>query len=166
MRRIIWILFFLFPGIEALAQYSYSASTSGNINIYSIQSLTLTGGSVIPSFSSLNDYANGITVNDYLSVAIKSNVSWTLSVNAQNTYFSPMSQGGSTNMPSTVLSIKTSSSSNYFNITTTSQTLKTGNKGNTTSSGNSFDIDIKYNPGFSYKGGIYTLGLIYTLTQQ
>jgi len=134
--------------------------------VYSIQSLTLSGGSVIPSFSSLDNYANGVAVDDYLSVGIKSNVSWTLSAMAQNAFFTPMSQSGSTNMPCSVLSVKQAAASNYITLSTTAQTLKTGSKGNLSTAGNSFTIDIRYNPGFSYKGGIYTLGIVYTLSQQ
>lgn len=131
-----------------------------------MQSLTLTGGSVIPSFQSLDDFANGVTVDDYLSVAVKSNVSWTVSVMAQNAHFSPMTQNGSTDMPASVLSIRSNNYSSYTALSTNAQTLKTGNKGSSNNPGNSFDIDIRYNPGFSYKGGIYTLGLVYTLSQQ
>lgn len=121
---------------------------------------------MIPSFNSFDDYKDGVDVDDYLSVNIKSNVSWTLSVMAQNAYFTPMSAGGSTDMPAGVLWIKTNSMGNYLSVSTTSKTLKTGNKGSNNTLGNNFDIDIRYNPGFTYKGGIYTLGLIYTLTQQ
>ena len=167
MRILIFIATILSSAITAGAQgWSYSASTSGNIIVYSIQSITLTGGTFIPSFTSLSDYANGKTAEDYLGVAIKSNKSWTLSVHAQNSYFTPMSFGGSTNMPASVLSLKDSTAYSYFDVSTTAQTVKTGNKGNTTASGNSFNIDLRYNPGFSYKGGIYTLGLVYTLSQQ
>lgn len=145
---------------------SFQASVSGSATVYAIQSLTLTGGSIIPNFTSFEHYLNGVEVKGYLNIGVKSNKAWTLSVKAQNAHFSPMSAGGSTNMPSSVLSVKPSTSSDYKTISTTSQTIKTGNKGDTNASGNAFQLDIRYNPGFSYKGGIYTLGLIYTLSQQ
>ncbi|HRO43834.1 MAG TPA: hypothetical protein PL009_13440 [Flavipsychrobacter sp.] len=165
MRFLFTILLF-FVAVSAKAQNSFSASVSGSATVYAIQSLTITGGSLIPNFTSLDHYLNGVTAEDYLSIGVKSNKSWTLSINAQNAFFSPMSSGGSTNMPCSVLSIKTSMMGNFLSVSTTAQTLKTGNKGNLTTPGNSFDVDIKYNPGFSYKGGIYTLGLVYTLSQQ
>lgn len=120
----------------------------------------------MPTLSTTDDFASGITMGSYLNVVVKSNVAWTLSVQAQNAYFSAMSEGGSTNMPASVLSIKPSSSSNYFNLSTSSQTLKSGGKGSSTAPGNAFSIDVKFSPGFSYKGGIYTIGLMYTLSQQ
>jgi hypothetical protein len=160
------IILFLFFATQSSGQYSFSGSASGTATVYAIQSLSITGGTVIPAFNTFEDYLNGITVSSFLGLSIKSNVSWTLSVMAQNAFFSPMTANGSTNMPASVLGIKTSIMSNYLNASTNSQTLKTGNKGNANAPGNSFNIDIKYNPGFSYKGGIYTLGLVYTLTQQ
>jgi len=165
LKILLSIFLFLAPFVGQ-AQYSFSASVSGSATVYAIQSLTITGGTVIPNFTSLDDYLNGVVAEDYLSVVVKSNKSWTLSLNAQSAFFAPMSAGGSTNMPSTVLGIKTNSMGSYLNVSTTSQTLKTGNKGDHTKPGNSFTLDVRYNPGFSYKGGIYTLGIVYTLSQQ
>jgi hypothetical protein len=166
LRLAFFILISVLATFSVRAQYSFSGSTSGNINIASIQSLTLSGGTTVPTLSTTDDFASGITMGSYLNVVVKSNVAWTLSVQAQNAYFSAMSQGGSTNMPASVLSIKPSSSSNYFNLSTSSQTLKSGGKGSSTAPGNAFSIDVKFSPGFSYKGGIYTIGLMYTLSQQ
>lgn len=109
---------------------------------------------------------SGVEVNNYGTIAIKSNVLWQLSFSAQNAFFTSLSQGGSTNMPSSVVSIKLHNNSNYLQLTTTSTTLKTGGRGTASSNGNTFDIDMKLNPGFGYSGGIYTIGLMYTLTQQ
>ncbi|MBS1781749.1 MAG: hypothetical protein JSS78_01655 [Bacteroidetes bacterium] len=166
MKTLFTILFFAFGSFQAVAQYSYSASISGSVSVFAIQSLTFTGGSVIPSFNSLEDYINGVVANNYVSVGVRSNVSWTLSVQAESAFFTPSSQSGSTNMPCSVLSVKQSESNNYIPLSTNSQTIKTGNKGGLSKVGNSFGIDIRYNPGFMYKGDIYNLGLIYTLTQQ
>ena len=166
MRLVFSIVLLVLATFSAKAQYSFSGSTSGNINVSSIQSLTLSGGTTVPTLSTTDDFASGVTMAGYLNVVVKSNVSWTLSVQSQNSYFTAMSQGGSTNMPASVLSIKPSSSSNYFNLSTSSQTLKSGSKGSSTTPGNSFSVDVKFSPGFSYKGGIYTIGLMYTLSQQ
>ncbi|MBS1588213.1 MAG: hypothetical protein JST52_01235 [Bacteroidetes bacterium] len=166
MKTILAILVLAFSSRQAAAQYSYSASLTGNVSVYAIQSLTFTGGSVIPSFNSLDDYINGVVANNYVSVGVKSNVSWTLSVQAESAFFTPSSQSGSTNMPCSVLSVKQSGSNNYIPLSTNSQTIKTGNKGGLNNAGNSFGLDLRYNPGFMYKGDIYNLGLIYTLTHQ
>jgi len=166
LRKLFVILSFLLLSLTAKAQYGYTSTVSGNINVYAIQSLTITGGSSIPSFTTLNDYVSGVTVDDYISIGVKSNVSWTLSVMAQSAYFAPMSLGGSTDMPCSVVSLKSATAVNYMTLSTNAQTLKTGSKGGLTWPGNSFNVDMKYNPGFSFKGGIYTLGIVYTLTQQ
>lgn len=147
------------------AQYSFTSSVSGSIYFSSVQSLTLTGGTGIPTLSSSSDFMNGIEMTNYLTATIKSNVPWTLSVQSTNSFFTPMN-GGSTNMPASVLGIKTTNDNNYTSLSTNSVTLKTGNKGSGTTPGNSFSLDLKFNPGFSYQGGIYTLGLMYTLSEQ
>lgn len=147
-------------------QYGFSYTTSGNINITSIQALSFTSSNTTAYFNTIDDYANGKVITNYGTLAVKSNVSWLLGISASASVFTPMSSGASTNMPASVMSFKLSSAQNYIPLSTNSQTLKTGSRGGTTSTGNSFSIDQKFNPGFGYKGGIYTLGVIYTLTQQ
>jgi hypothetical protein len=153
-------------GIAAKSQYSLTGTASGSINVMSVQSLTLSGGTIVPSFTTLEHYLNGVTLDDYLNIKIKSNVPWTLNVQAQNAYFTPMSQGGSTDMPAGVLSIKRDNVTSFTPLSANSFTLKSGSKGGPTATGNTFNVDVKFNPGFNYKGGIYTLGLMYTLSQQ
>lgn len=152
--------------LGADAQYSFNANVSGLISVSTVQSLSLTGGAAIPNFSSMNDYYNGVVMDDYLTVGVKSNVPWMINVQAQSQYFTPMTTGGSTNMPASVLSLKTSLSGNYTALSPNGITLKTGNRGGAAATGNNFTVDMRFNPGFAYKGGIYTIGLLYTLTAQ
>ena len=166
LKHLLFIITVITLPFFSKAQYTFTGGSSGLISVSSVQSITLTGGSAIPSFTSANDYATGVTASNYMSVALKSNVAWTLSIQAQNTYFTRQSSSGSLTMPASVLSVKPSTSGTYFALSTSAQTLKTGSKGTTTTSGNSFNVDIKYNPGWAYSGGIYTMGLVWTLSQQ
>ena len=145
-----------------VAQYSFSGNANGTISVSAIQSITITGGTSIPSLSSLDDYFNGIVMSNYVTTTVKSNVSWLVVVQAQNDYFTAQSSGASTNMPASVLSIKTSSSGNYIALNTNGINLKTGNS----NSGTNFNVDMKFNPGFNYRGGIYSIALLYTLSPQ
>jgi hypothetical protein len=145
--------------------YSYNGYASGNINITSVQNITFTANATTTYFNTIADYQSGKISTNYGTIAIKSNVPWHLSVSAQTATFTPTT-GGSTNMPASVLSFKLSTGSTYVSLSTSSQTLKTGNRGTTTTSGNTFNIDQKFTPGFGYKGGIYTLAVMYTLAQQ
>lgn len=105
-------------------------------------------------------------MSNYVTATIKSNVSWVVVVQAQNNFFTTMSSGASTNMPASVLSLKTSSSGTYLSLNTNGINLKTGNKTGNSISGTNFNVDMKFNPGFNFKGGIYSIALLYTLTPQ
>ncbi len=164
--RIVFILILCCMGVRGVAQYSFSQNVSGSINVFTIQSLTLSGGTVTPSFTTMEHYFSGVVLQNYITVSVRSNGPWTVSVQAQNQYFTPMSQGGSTNMPAGVLSLRRENQVNFTPVSVAGHTLKSGGKGGATAPGNTFTIDMKFNPGFGYKGGIYTLGLMYTLSQQ
>ena len=166
MRKLIAIIVFIFSVTNAVAQYSFSGNATGTINVSAIQSLSVTGGSTIPSFTSLDDYFNGETMSNYVSVTVKSNVSWLVTVQSQSDYFNPLSSGASTNMPASVLGIKTSSSGSFTSISSTAMNLKTGNKTGNSLTGSSFSIDTKFNPGYNFRGGIYSISLLYTLSPQ
>lgn len=165
MKKLVLIILFSLLGWKAEAQ-SFNSSTSGNFDIYSVLSLTFTNLTGVVSFNTPNDYFNGITVNNSATIAVKSNVSWQVSVATQSSTFTPMSMGASTDMPSSILAIRRNGNTTFTPMTTNSQTLKTGNRGPATTSGNTFDIDTRIDPGFSYSGGNYNIGVVYTLTQQ
>jgi hypothetical protein len=163
MRIVLSIVMLIIAGIKAHAQMN--GSVQATAMVYPIQSLTIIPKVGVTSISSPNDYVNGVTTNSYAEVKIKSNNSWILTYAAQSQYFTAQSQNGSTNMPSTVLSLKPESSSVFVPLTTQSKTLVMGNRGSNTDKHN-FDIDINFNPGFKYNGGLYTISILYTLTKQ
>lgn len=145
---------------------SFTGTVSGTTTIYSVVNLTITNLSGVVSFNTPDDMNNGIIVNNAATLAVKSNVSWTLSVSAQSTYFTAMTQGASSTMPASVLGIRRNGTSTFLSMSTASQTLKTGSRGNAATTGNTFDIDTEFDPGFNYPGGSYNIGVVYTLTQQ
>ena len=165
MKRILIVLFILFTVTKAHAQ-TWSTTGSGTINVGTVFSITLSNQAAAPSFTTAANYQSGKTTLNYATVAIKTNVDWIVSINAQSTYFTPQTQGGSTDMPATVLGVRVNGNATFTTISTTSQTLKTGNNGPATLAGNTFNIDMFFNPGFNYVGGIYNISLLYTLTQQ
>ena len=165
MRRIIIIISLLVCSIYAKGQ-SFSGSVSGTATIYSVLNISITNLSGVVSFNTPNDYFSGIIVNNSATLAIKSNVSWQVGISAQSAYFQAMTQGASTDMPASILGIRRNGTTTFLQMSTSSQTLKTGNKGNASTSGNTFDIDTEIDPGFGYSGGSYNIGIVFTLTQQ
>jgi len=145
---------------------SFNGSASGTIGVFSVMSLNFTNLTGVVSFNTPDDYFSGITINNAATIAVKSNVNWQLSVSAQSAFFMPMSQGASSDMPSSVLGIRRNGTTTFLQMNTGSQTLKTGNKGAATATGNTFDIDTRINPGFGYSGGSYNIGVLFTLSQQ
>ncbi len=161
MRQALLIFIFLFASAGSYAQYSFSQSATGNITVSSVLELSVNSAAAI-TFSDVNDYANGQTVANYATISLKSNILWLVNISANATYFTALSSGASTTMPASVLNIKLNTSGNYMNLSTTAQTLKTGGRG----SGQSFSVDLNSNPGYNYPGGLYSIGIIYTLTSQ
>lgn len=161
----ITILCFLSASVYAQPK-SFNGSASGTIGVFSVMSLNFTNLTGVVSFNTPDDYFSGITINNAATIAVKSNVNWQLSVSAQSAFFMPMSQGASSDMPASVLGIRRNGTTTFLQMNTGSQTLKTGNKGAATATGNTFDIDTRINPGFGYSGGSYNIGVLFTLSQQ
>lgn len=166
MRLLLSAILFLLSCAAIAQPKSFNGSSSGTIGVYSVLSINFTNLTGVISFNTPNDYFNGITVNNAATIAVKSNVNWQVSVATQSSTFTPMSMGASTDMPSSILAIRRNGNTTFTPMTTNSQTLKTGNRGPATTSGNTFDIDTRLDPGFSYSGGNYNIGVVYTLTQQ
>jgi len=119
------------------------------------------------NLSTISEVKNGKISANFSTISVKSNKNWQMSVRAQSPTFSLLSLlglGGQP-LPSTALKIKPSNGGGWKDLTTSDVVLKSGNKGDATKPGNTFDVDVKFQPGLTSKGGIYTLGLIYTLTQ-
>jgi hypothetical protein len=127
----------------------------------------VSGGSILSGLGlgGVSDLLNGLISSNCATFAVKSNELWLVQVKATSTNFTPLGLG-STNMPASVLGVRVNGTSSFTNLTTTVQTLKTGNRGNESASGNTFSVDLRFAPGFSYKGDIYLITLQYTITKQ
>ncbi len=165
MRHLMIIFVLLvFFATGAKAQ-GLTGSVQGNFIVYSTQSITVTAMGGVISFASPNDYLNGVVSNRYANLKIKSNTSWLVSFSAQSTYFTALSKGASTDMPSTVMGIRKNGHTTFKTLTTQSQRLESGSRGSSGSK-HDFDIDVDFSPGFRYSGGLYSIGIVYTLTKQ
>lgn len=111
-------------------------------------------------------YTNGYSISNFNSFNIKSNTPWRLGVSAATANFSASGTYASANMPASVLGVVKSGQSPYIQLSSTDQAFATGNRGNASTSGNSFNMDLKATPGYNYGPGIYTLSIVYTLTAQ
>ena len=164
MRSITIYMCLMFAVFSSSAQ-SFTGAVQGNFIVYSMQSLTVTSLSGVIAFNTPNDYFNGVVANHYANIKVKSNTNWLISFSANNTYFTALSKGASTDMPSDVIGVRVNGKSNFTPLTTQAQKLTQGPRGN---GGNKqdFDIDVNFHPGFKYSGGLYSIGVIYTLTRQ
>ncbi|MGN6477687.1 MAG: hypothetical protein ACTHKV_10715 [Flavipsychrobacter sp.] len=158
-------IFVFFVAVKGIRAQSYT-TVSGTIDISACMSLTITNLTGVVSFNDASDYTSGITITNAATIAVKSNVSWLISISTQSANFQAMSGGASTNMPASVLQIRRNGTTSYLTMSTSSQTLKTGNKGDASVSGNTFNTDVNLNPGFSYNAGSYNIGVLFTLSQQ
>lgn len=139
---------------------------SASLSIQSVLALSVTNNASPAITFTNSQYTNGYTVSNFNSFTVKSNQPWTLSVSAATANFSASGTYASSNMPASVIGVVKSGQSPYLQLTTTGQVLATGNRGNTSTTGNSFNMDFKANPGYNYGPGIYTLSIVYTLTAQ
>ncbi len=164
MKIFLFLALILFGSLVCHAQSTFIVNTSGTATIDPIQNISMTNLINLTTFSTISDYQNGITNNNYASFAIKSNVPWMVNVAAQSAFFNALTPGASTDMPANILGIRINGTTNFSTISTSNAQLKTGSRGDASSSGNTFYVDLKFSPGFNYKGGQYSINLLYTLT--
>jgi hypothetical protein len=101
------------------------------------------------------------------TLSVSSNKNWTVSVKANTAAFAFTASAGDTDPVKTAgnLSYKLSTGGTYTAVTTTNATVKTGNKGGTATSGNTFAVDYQLTSNLSQDPpGTYTLAVVYTLT--
>ena len=167
MRKLLLILIILFIADHSIGQtYSFTKTNEGSLTVLPVVFLNLTTVAGVPAFDDENDYNNGVTQATYANAWVKANLPWVLTVKAQNATFTPMTTGASATMPCGVISLKKSTNTTWLTLTTTAQTLTTGPLGPNTVTGNTFAVSMRFNPGWSYPGGLYRLNVIFTASQQ
>ncbi len=148
-------------------------------------SQTVTVSSTVPQVLSLAIDANTLSIpflsSDYSSstgaatktvtsgntLSITSNKSWTVSVKANAAAFSFTPSAGDADPSKTAgaFSYRLNGGTTFTAITTTNASLKTGSKGGTSTTGNSFAVDYQLTSNLSQDPpGTYSLGVVYTLT--
>lgn len=162
-----YLLLIILPLLSLAANaQSYTGYTSGNFDVYDIQAINITNLSGATTFSKPGDYFSGITIDNYCKITVRSNNNWQVGISTQSAYFTPLTSGGSTNMPANIVSVRRNGYSNFTALSTNPWTLKTGSRGGSDKAGNEFNIDMHMAPGFGYNGGVYSIGVVYTLTRQ
>ncbi|MBN9380101.1 MAG: hypothetical protein J0H74_05020 [Chitinophagaceae bacterium] len=147
------------------AQFSYNGTVTATAVIQSVMVLSVTNNSsTTVTFSSPAQYASAYKIANFNTIALKSNVNWSLSISAATSFFSNSGVYSSSNMPASVLRYNINGKSTLVTLSTTAQQLASGNNGDATRSGNTFNVDLTANPGYNYGPGIYTISTIYTLS--
>jgi hypothetical protein len=161
-KPITLVIVLLLCTINLKAQVSASASHTITLNLTNAIELTFTQGTsgVGLVFNSSDAYLNGIESSNAAAFKVRSNREFNVSVKSATSNFNSTTN---TVMPvNNTLKVKETGSSNYVNINSSDQTLLAGQqKGN-----KDYFITYKATPGFGYDGGVYTVNIVYTATQQ
>lgn len=155
---------FILVASTALATSAFSQTTTASVpqtvtlNLQdqidlSIQSAT---GTTF-SFSSPDDYANGVVNADASTIRVRSNKPWALTVKSGTANFT----GGAGTMPASKLLVSLNTAESYAALSTTEVPFTTGSRGVS-----NVKVDYKADPGFGYDSGSYTISVVYTATQQ
>jgi hypothetical protein len=147
------------------------------------QTVTIT--SVVPQVLALGINTNAVTMSflttDYNiatgaatktasaanTLSVDSNKSWSVNVKANTAAFAFVASAGDPDpsKPCGDFSYKLSTAGSYTPITTSNVLAKNGNKGGTSTAGNTFNMDYSLNSNLNTDPpGTYTLAIVYTLT--
>jgi hypothetical protein len=162
-------IFLVLGSHRAAAQTTQTVTVSSNVP--QVLSLSVDTNSVsIPFLTSDYDSASGIATKAAAAAntfSVVSNKSWTVSVKANTAAFSftPSLGDADPSKPAGNLSYKLSSAGSYTVLTTNNAAVKTGSKGGSATSGNSFSVDYQLTSNLSQDPpGTYSLAVVYTLT--
>src|SRR6476661_5987513 len=185
MKKVIIIAAVAFLGLSnvsnaqsasATATQAVNLTLSNAIAITFTGSGTSTGGAVTLPFTTVSDYANGVT-STAQQLKVQSNLPFDVTVNANATNFTYTGTytTGTTMPVSGVLKLLVAanttggtiatpfSSSAFATLTSTAQNLISNG---TNGSNQLFSVQYQATPGFTYPAGTYSTSVIYTATQQ
>ncbi|HEX8333561.1 MAG TPA: hypothetical protein VF622_13120 [Segetibacter sp.] len=147
--------------VSGNAQATSSANHTVSLALQNQIEVTFTAGAAGPTmtFSTADNYTNGVTADNAATLQVRSNKAYNVSVKAAAANFT--GPAGNT-MPASVLQVKESAQTTYVALSSTDQGLLSNQARGT----NSFGVSYKATPGFAYDGGTYTLNVVYTATQQ
>jgi hypothetical protein len=147
--------------VSANAQATSSTNHTVSLALQNQLEIVFTSGATGPTmtFSTADNYTNGVTADNAATLQVKSNKAYNVSVKAAAANFTSTS---ATTMPASVLAVKESAQATYVTLSSSDQGLLSNQVRGT----NSFNVSYKATPGFAYDGGTYTLNVVYTATQQ
>jgi hypothetical protein len=156
------------------ATQTVQLSLTNALEIIFTGSGTATGTTVAIPFTNVNDMANGVE-SAAQQLKVRSNKNFNVTVKTSATTFTSTINGVTSvsTMPAAVLDVKVASNqtggtiagtySNYTDLSTTANNVIT----NGAAGGNqTFSVQYKATPGFSYSAGTYSVDVVYTATQQ
>ena len=162
-----------FISAQTTATQTVSPTITNSIAIIFSGTGTSTGSAVSIPFSTVSDYANGVT-SATQALVVESNMSFNVTVNASSASFTY----SGTTTPSPVLavtslklmvtangtggSIAGTFGSSFTSLTSSAQNLITGG---TSGSNQTFSIQYKATPGYGFPAGTYTTSIVFTATQ-
>ena len=159
------------------------AGTFSQLHAQTTQTVTIT--SLVPQVLSLGINTNAVamsflttdyntstgaatkTVASANTLSVDSNKNWTVNAKANTAAFAFTPSAGDTDpsKPAGDFSYKLSTAGTYTPITTSNVVVKTGNKGGTSTAGNTFSMDYQLASNLNTDPpGTYTLAIVYTLT--
>ncbi|MBS1781391.1 MAG: hypothetical protein JST70_18840 [Bacteroidetes bacterium] len=181
MKKLIVLTALIAATCQANAQVSSSASQTTRLNLSDAIEITFTGtgnatgSDVNMNFSTVNDYANGVTSGDQ-EMVVRSNKNFSVSVKANSSQFTYT--GSASPAPhmsvASVLNIKVSANGTGGSVrnpfsTTSFTNVNPGDRtiiSNGTRGGNqTFSIKYMADPGFDFPAGTYTTDVVFTATQ-
>ena len=168
MVRSILVLVFSFIFSMVSGQGSYATiqqEIKGNLN--SVLDLTLIPQNNLNiSFVNTNEFENGKTILAATVLKIIATRKWVISAKTLSPTFTPLSLNASNNMPSSVLSIKESKSSNFIPLSSQSPAsqIASGTIGDALATGHELKIDYLFKPGLTFAPGVYSIDLLFTIT--
>lgn len=173
MKKIFLTLLMLPLLTSVFAQSANSAATQ-TVQLAmnnAIELTILTGANPQMSFTTVNDYANGV-ISAEQQLRVRSNKKFNVRVKARASRFSFAGTGTDPKMPLTVLRLKVLNnntggtiSSGHSSFTTLSTSSKNMISNATPGGNNTFSVQYNAVPGFTYPAGTYTMEVIYTATQ-
>ena len=159
-------IFFVFVTNFCFAQATISRTANATVNLYSYSSLDVTTNGFLDfKFNTNQELLDGIALTNKFNASIVSNKNWILNVSTLTSSFLAIGPDASNQMPPSVLSIKKSTSATYVPLTNNPSMITTGFRGGQTAA-NTFKLDIKATPGYTFNGGAYAIVLLFTLSAQ
>lgn len=161
----------VFAGAFAQSAGSTATQTVQLAMNNAIELTILTSGNPQMNFGTVNDYANGV-ISAEQQLQVRSNKKFNVRVKARASRFSFAGTGADPKMPLTVLRLKVLNnntggtiSSGHSSFTTLSTSGKSMISNATPGGSNTFSVQYRATPGFTYPAGTYTMEVIYTATQ-